>query len=69
VVYKEFGRTVAGVVDGVQLNSEVPGWLKLFEVLISVLRSITRRQLVETENPSAYAMVNWKVCKSAVILY
>jgi hypothetical protein len=24
---------------------------------------------VETENPSACAMVNWKVCKSAIALY
>jgi hypothetical protein len=24
---------------------------------------------VETENPSACATVNWKVCKSAIVLY
>jgi hypothetical protein len=24
---------------------------------------------METENPSACAMVNWKVCKSAIVLY
>jgi hypothetical protein len=24
---------------------------------------------VKTENPNAYATVNWKVCKSAIALY
>jgi hypothetical protein len=38
-------------------------------VLASVLRSVARRRLVETENPSACAMVNWNVCKSAIALY
>jgi hypothetical protein len=40
-----------------------------FEVLISVLRSVARRRLLKTENPSACATVNWKVCKSAIALY
>jgi hypothetical protein len=34
-----------------------------------VLRSIARIQLAETENPSACTTVNWKVCKSATVLY
>jgi hypothetical protein len=34
-----------------------------------VLRSVTRRQLVETENLSACATVNLKVCKWAIALY
>jgi hypothetical protein len=38
-------------------------------VLASVLRSVTRRRLVKTENPSACATVKWKVCKSAIALY
>jgi hypothetical protein len=38
-------------------------------VTISVLRSVARRRLVETGNPSACAVVNWKVCKSAIALY
>jgi hypothetical protein len=39
------------------------------EVLVSVLRSVVRRRLVKTANPSACATVNWKVCKSAIALY
>jgi hypothetical protein len=39
-----------------------------FEVLVSALRSLARRRLVETENPSAYVTVNWKVCNSAIAL-
>jgi hypothetical protein len=39
------------------------------EVLVSVLRSVARRRLVKTEDPSACATVNWKVCKSAIALY
>jgi hypothetical protein len=39
------------------------------EVLLSVLSSVTRRRLVKTENPSACAMVNWKVCKLAIALH
>jgi hypothetical protein len=37
------------------------------EVIAFVLRSIARRRLVKTENPSACA-VNWKVCKLAIAL-
>jgi hypothetical protein len=40
-----------------------------FEVLVSVLRSITKSRLVETENPSACATVDWGVCKSVIELY
>jgi hypothetical protein len=40
-----------------------------FEVIVSVLRSVARRRLIESENPSACATVNWKVCKSAIALY
>jgi hypothetical protein len=38
-------------------------------VVVSVLRSVARRRLVETENPGACTTVNWKVCKSAISLY
>jgi hypothetical protein len=38
-------------------------------VLVSVLRSVAGRRLVKTENPSACATVNWKLCKSAIALY
>jgi hypothetical protein len=38
-------------------------------VQVSVLRSVATRRLVETENPSACATVNWNVCKSAIALY
>jgi hypothetical protein len=34
-----------------------------------VLRSVARRRLVETGNPSACATVNCKVCKSAIALH
>jgi hypothetical protein len=37
--------------------------------LVSVLRSVARRRLMETENPSACATVNCKLCKSAIALY
>jgi hypothetical protein len=40
-----------------------------FEVLVSVLRSVARRRLVETGNPSMCTTVNCKVCKSATALY
>jgi hypothetical protein len=40
-----------------------------FEVLVCVLRSVARRRLVETANPSACARVNCKLCKSAISLY
>jgi hypothetical protein len=35
----------------------------------SLLRSVVRRRLVETGNPSACATVNWEVCISAIALY
>jgi hypothetical protein len=38
-------------------------------VVVSVLRSVSRRRLVETGNPSSCATVDWKVCKSAIALY
>jgi hypothetical protein len=38
-------------------------------VLVPVLRSVARRRLVETENPSACATVKCEVCKSAISLY
>jgi hypothetical protein len=43
--------------------------LEVIEVQVSVLRSVARRRLVETENPSACATVNLNVCKSAIVLY
>jgi hypothetical protein len=44
-------------------NSKKTSWW--FEVLISVLRSVARRRLVETEHPSACATVDWKLWQSA----
>jgi hypothetical protein len=38
-------------------------------VVVSVLRSVARRRLEGRENPSACAMVNWKVSISAIALY
>jgi hypothetical protein len=38
-------------------------------VIVRVLRSVARIRLVDTENPSACAAVNLKVCKSAIALY
>jgi hypothetical protein len=38
-------------------------------VIVSMLRYVARRRLVETENPSACATLNCKVCKSAIALY
>jgi hypothetical protein len=37
--------------------------------MVSVLRSVARRRLLETENPSACAAMNWNVCKSTIALY
>jgi hypothetical protein len=37
--------------------------------LVSVLRSVARRRLVKTENPSACATVNWKLYRSEIALY
>jgi hypothetical protein len=36
------------------------------EVIVSVLISVARTRLVETENPSACATVNCKLCKSVI---
>jgi hypothetical protein len=38
-------------------------------VIVSVLRSIARRRLVETDNLSVCAVVNLTVCKSVIMLY
>jgi hypothetical protein len=38
-------------------------------LIVSVLRAVARRRLGKTKNPSAYATVNWKVCKWAITLY
>jgi hypothetical protein len=38
-------------------------YLKCQTVIIPVLRSVARRRVVETENPSACETVNWKLCK------
>jgi hypothetical protein len=42
---------------------------RLHSDLKCVLRSIARRRLVKTGNPSACAAVNWKVCRSAIAVY
>jgi hypothetical protein len=34
-----------------------------------VLRSVARRRVLKTEDPSACATVNWKLCKTAIALY
>jgi hypothetical protein len=60
------------------VSFEDPRWLKkkwqedfivISEVVVSVLRPVVRRWVVKTENLSACATVNWKVCKSAIALY
>jgi hypothetical protein len=43
--------------------------LEVTEVQVSVFRSVATSRLVETENSSACATVNWNVCKSAIALY
>jgi hypothetical protein len=37
--------------------------------IVDVLRSVARRRLVKTENSSACATVNCKLCKSVIGLY
>jgi hypothetical protein len=39
------------------------------KMLVSMLRSVARRRLMKTDNPSACAVVNWKVYKSVIALY
>jgi hypothetical protein len=39
------------------------------EVLVSMLMSVARTRLVETENPGPCETVNCKLCKSAIALY
>jgi hypothetical protein len=59
------------------LSSEVPGRLNkkwqedfiVIEALVSVLRSVARRRLVKTDNLSACAAVNSKLCKSDIAPY
>jgi hypothetical protein len=38
-------------------------------VVVSVLRSVARRRLVNKKNPSVHATVCCKLCKSAIALY
>jgi hypothetical protein len=38
-------------------------------VVLSVLKSVARRRLVKTKDPSAHATVCCKVCKSEIALY
>jgi hypothetical protein len=38
-------------------------------VTVCASRSVLRRRLVETKNPSACATVDSKLCKSAIALY
>jgi hypothetical protein len=38
-------------------------------VVVGVSISVARRRLVERDNPSACATVNWKKCISAIALY
>jgi hypothetical protein len=38
-------------------------------VVVCVSKSVARRLLVETENLSACATVDWKVCISTIVLY
>jgi hypothetical protein len=44
-------------------------YLKCESAIIPVLRSVVRRRLVETGNPSACATVCRKVCIPAIALY
>jgi hypothetical protein len=38
-------------------------------MIVPELRSVARIRLLETENPSACATVNWKLCKSGIALH
>jgi hypothetical protein len=38
-------------------------------MMVPVLRSVARIRLVQTENPSACAKVNWNVYEPAIALY
>jgi hypothetical protein len=38
-------------------------------VIVSLLKSVARRRLMEREDPSGCVTVNGKVCKSAIALY
>jgi hypothetical protein len=44
-------------------------YLKSVRLTVCASRSFAGRRLVESENPSACAMGNCKVCKSAIALY
>jgi hypothetical protein len=55
-----------GVQSDWRRNNKTSLW---FEALLPALRSVARRRLVKTENPSARGTVNCKVCKSAIALY
>jgi hypothetical protein len=50
------------------IEDEIKRRLNCYFKLVSVMRSVARRRLVETENPSARATVNCKVCKIAIAL-
>jgi hypothetical protein len=49
-------------------HSIPPHSVSLSESDYSVLRSVARRRLVKTENPSACATVNWKMCRISIAL-
>jgi outer membrane lipopolysaccharide assembly protein LptE/RlpB len=63
------------MISGVQIKTEEYRVIedemssRLHEMLVSVLRSVARRRLTKTENPSARAPVNCKVCRIAIALY
>jgi hypothetical protein len=80
--WSQFWRSYQWVLNGRQpwkvrnwRRADLENWrlyvwhLKSETVVVCVLRSVARRWLVERENPSACATVNWKVCISAVVLY
>jgi hypothetical protein len=41
-------------------------YLEWSDVLVSLLRFFARRRLVKTENPSAFATMNWKCVRTSV---